>query len=1115
LGLAAWFAPTLAGKTSLFTTMANNWLAGAARLETGSVSLGWASPVRLEGVRVLDSRGDEVGVIARAETSLPLWRLLWDRSHFGTVTVQEPALKVVFRDDSSNIEAFLNDLAAVRGSNEAVPTGDVRIVNARAEVRREGAGSAIEVQANEATVRFPADRKKPVLLEAAGHVAEDGRKGTFKVHLTLPPAERSTAPFWAVARVETAGLPLGLAAPFVERVSASTSIAGAATGRIEVSWDPALEPLEVSIVSRMSVEQLIVQSPLTEGDRIEVQRMDLPCEMTLAGTVVDVRSLDVACELGRLSCQGRFDWSDGLDGLLETESLHVTAEVDLARTAATAPRLLRLRNDTQVRSGAAFVELATVRTDAGLTWEGRIELSQLAATSAGQEVQWEQPIEMVYAARRTEDGIVVDRLTAHSTFFQLSGGGTLDRFQAAGRFNLGLMASQLGRIVDLRRWPVGGEAQVRMETVRTDGEGVRLTANVDLSRLVWPEGPWAAALPGEAKVSLTGSAQLAGSTVTSLDRLDLSVQTPRDRVAVNLTEPLPAPDRNSTLVVAATWEGPLATLDSLLDVGSTAPPTWQVSGEANLRATGRASLAKSEIDEVVLQVSGFRAETQGFLVQEPLCVFRSRGTIDRQGALVEFRDCQLDLGTLSARSERIVLPRGGQTASGPGLEAEINGEVERLLACFTTSPLPLGVECHGSLQARISIGRELSGLSAQAKTTIKDLLIRGPEDAALQEPNVELNVNVHFSDAHDDLEIERLELNSLALQGQATGRISGLSGRREMVLDGQLDFDLDQAGRWIRPFFGSGIQLTGKDSRRFSIRGALAAVDVATRPGTLRPGGWNGTFGLGWEWAQVYGFPISAGLLDARMSDGVVDFAPLRVQVSEGEGWALPQIRFGGGTAVLTLPRGASARQVKITPAMCDEALQYIVPALAGISLDPAVTQLADSEGRLSLEIAAGRVPLAHPESADVTGRLTLHSIEVGPGPLVRELGVLMGEARTARFAPQTVVEFQVANGRVYHNSVEIEFPDATVRTSGSVGLDQTLDLMVEMPVPRKWIGDSSLGSALSRRTIRLPVGGTLSKPRIDPRSVEQAAGQFARDTGADLLLQGLNKQLDRLFPPK
>lgn len=85
------------------------------------------------------------------------------------------------------------------------------------------------------------------------------------------------------------------------------------------------------------------------------------------------------------------------------------------------------------------------------------------------------------------------------------------------------------------------------------------------------------------------------------------------------------------------------------------------------------------------------------------------------------------------------------------------------------------------------------------------------------------------------------------------------------------------------------------------------------------------------------------------------------------------------------------------------------------------------------------------------------------------------------------------------------------MRLSGSVGLDGSLALTAEMPVPPKWLGSSKLAkSALANQMIRLPIGGTLEHPKIDERALSEAAAKFAGNAAENLLGRELDGKVKK-----
>jgi hypothetical protein len=217
----------------------------------------------------------------------------------------------------------------------------------------------------------------------------------------------------------------------------------------------------------------------------------------------------------------------------------------------------------------------------------------------------------------------------------------------------------------------------------------------------------------------------------------------------------------------------------------------------------------------------------------------------------------------------------------------------------------------------------------------------------------------------------------------------------------------------------------------------------------------------------------------------------------------------------LTMPAGMLAQQIQIDPVLCATMLKYVAPILADVATANGTFSLAlgDPEGRR----IPCRIPLSAPATGDLCGQFIVHSVEVGPGPLVRALAVLLGRETPAKLRKESVVQFQMWKGRVYHKGLELEFPEFTIRTSGSVGVaDQTIDIVAEMPVPPKWIErNPTAAQALRGETIKIPIGGTLSKPQLDQKTIENLSRQFLQKAAENVIEGELNNQLDRLFGPR
>src|SRR6516162_630319 len=191
------------------------------------------------------------------------------------------------------------------------------------------------------------------------------------------------------------------------------------------------------------------------------------------------------------------------------------------------------------------------------------------------------------------------------------------------------------------------------------------------------------------------------------------------------------------------------------------------------------------------------------------------------------------------------------------------------------------------------------------------------------------------------------------------------------------------------------------------------------------------------------------------------------------------------GGRVLTLDPLVVFDKRKLSPKLADKCLHLI---------DPTLGEIPDLGGEISLSLDKLRIPLgiSGDELAtrvEVEGKLSFHQVSTPvKSPLRQALVHLVAhmngkhESDVLRVVQDGQARFQVRDGRLHHDGLRISVPDIDpglqISSRGSVGLDETLDLDVELPrldpVARK-----DLGPAKCRVT------GTISNPKI---SVQNAS---------------------------
>jgi len=523
----------------------------------------------------------------------------------------------------------------------------------------------------------------------------------------------------------------------------------------------------------------------------------------------------------------------------------------------------------------------------------------------------------------------------------------------------------------------------------------------------------------------------------------------------------------------------------------------EAGGSYDLVAGAAVSTGAVALSEMRLAADNLEIRSPQFVLREPKTEVTFAGRWDVASRRLELDRATASCASLSAQATKLVcaLP-----SRGP---AELTGSVafqaalDRLHAWTAVDPkAPPPWHMAGQLAAKADFQQSAGLISSRFDGRITDLEIVHRSGQRYQEREVRFVGQGSYNDVSRSIHVEQAEFTSTAARGTLAGKMAGIGSLPDLDVSGRIDYDLDRITLFHRSFAGDGVRLGGRGSSPFSYRGVWGSDNAVA------------TGALSWNWAQLYGFQLGAGQLEASLTKGLLDVKPLNVECNEGHLSVAPRIRFAGEPKEIAVPPGRIVDQVRITPTMCAGLLQYIAPLLAGVTT---------AEGRFSIDLEGCRLPLGNEAGlirwpdAEIAGKLVIHSAQIGPGFLIRELAQLFGSATPAYLIRESAVPFRVTKGRIYHQQMELTFSDVTLRTYGSVGFDQSLSLMVEVPVPPKWQTSKLFGTALKDQTLKLPIVGSLRQPKIDRTAFDQLTHQFFQGGTQNMIQSGLNKILGPL----
>jgi hypothetical protein len=177
----------------------------------------------------------------------------------------------------------------------------------------------------------------------------------------------------------------------------------------------------------------------------------------------------------------------------------------------------------------------------------------------------------------------------------------------------------------------------------------------------------------------------------------------------------------------------------------------------------------------------------------------------------------------------------------------------------------------------------------------------------------------------------------------------------------------------------------------------------------------------------------------------------------------------------------ATIDKQQLTREMAAELLHLVAPEFDG---------LTEVRGQLSLSVDQFRAPLGVPRDrfdrgVEAAGKVRLHELSASMKKtplLATTVKVLAGRygknpGEVVRVARDADVRFQVRRGRMHFQGLRVGLPDVSpdllVNSRGSIGLDRTLDVVLD--VPRIMLNPADRSTA----PLRWRVTGTPDRPIV------------------------------------
>jgi len=1152
------FLPSIVVRTPLKQVLINRAFSDFhGKVTVESISCGWIANTQLTNVRAVDEEGELLFSIGRVRLRKSLTSMI-NASDLGTIEISQPIVNLKLRSDGSNLEDAIADMLAGETGDEPSPSMKLSIADARALVTDVASGHKYELENLNSNINLFQPAEAPLTIDVDGSLddATDDRTGTIKARLVIDAGNEELEFANGLVELESENFPIEIATPFLTRFVEPMTIAGSLdNGKVSLAWSNFGSSINVQM-QPANLSELTVTAPSRIGsDRIQLKNAWLQGELTLTPDQLMAEKFVCNTDVGSLNAKGTMNWeqlSAVAGAQIPANNFQADGTLNLAELIGMLPETMPLQEGVQIESG-------TVQFDASSRLEGsdrrlvvNVESPGLTAIHHGKRLNWDKPARVVAAVRQTSDNrIYVESLDCVTDFLTLNGTATSEQGEfrlqgdlkkALGQvkqfFDLGDV--QIEGIVDGRfTWKFEGRPTDNLTSrpLNTDGEFQIERPLVNLpGQTSWAED--------EINIVFQAVGQMLPKTTVQegairLDSGTLKLINSRQGFVATLREPVTNPSLDSTWFLDCQIGGNVQTW--LAQISTFMPLQARASGQLNANAElmidpNRVTVHKSSYEFQDLQLAGY-----GVAIQEEHLAGDARMDYQIGTGVLQIAELSMNSSAIVARAQEMVVDSRDMNGKLSG-QIAFQGDVNRCLAMFAGAPKSDAIHWYGQASGTINLETTTESIGGAVEIQLEDLVatqlqpfqpgVRNVSSAGqqwkrlLDEKVVSLDSRLNMSRSFDQLSFKNTTLNSSAAEVVASGSLSDLGGLMNADIRGTWKPNWQRLKPLVDSMLGGMASIDGVQGGDFELRGPV--FNGATNPTstTQADTSWlNPALQMSavanWQTGQVLGMNVGGSQVNVRLAEAVasMDTQPISVGQS-GIARLNPRINLGGPEMVLSLPPGRVLENIQLTPELCRGWMKYVAPMLADAT---------EAQGSFSIDTELVQVPLSRLAAANVNGRATLHGANVGPGPLSQKLitvvsqvkllakGQPLGAVSTDANAtwinlPEQQIPFAVQQGRVFHQGMQFQIDDVMIQTSGSVGIDHTLQLVALVPILDSWVGNSRWTQGLKGQSLQIPIGGTVSKPQVDNRALQQISQQLLKQAAGSAIQTEVQGQVQGLI---
>ena len=1144
------------------------------RVSAEQVSLGWFQTVKLTNVSAVDPQGSPLFEVSRVTTSRPLFRFLFSNDYGELNIQSPVAHIQLRPDGSNIEDAIASYLQPthphpqantaaepakplpqmtiniVDGKADVSSTSEARTwqidqLNAIAETSKEEAPLIVDAQCRVATSTLGADQQP---TDEIGGMALVSHFDAGSRVLNFGAAEM---------RMETQNLPMSIAAPVLQRFFGPTVTVGNMNGKVQASYSAATNSVA------MQFEQLnlrgfgIVAPQLIGQDQFFLQQVTANGMIQASSSLVSAQQFNLQSDVGSLKAEGSFDLNQVTDlatkgQLLETP-FEMHGQVDLAALIGMLPSTFQLHQDLVVNSGTITFQAASQNNAEGRRLVVNLDTANLNAKRGQQNIVWAKPLRLFGTIKETRGQLALEDVNCVSDFLNIRGNANMKTAAFIASGDLQKLMEQVGQFVDLQDTKLAGKLDGKFGWQVVEATEAKSNATNGIENLPIQiggsfvlENP-VIEMPGitrwqqpQVSIKFSGSGQSQAGNQLRLDQGGIQVDIGKEQFLATLAQPVADAFTNqiwsTDCQMTGTMAGWIGHIQNFVDLG-----TIGVGGDLNLVCAASIHPNHIQFSNIVYEVQQLAFDGYGMKIRETKAKGTGVAVYDLTTGDVLLPEVTLNSSSVSARGQQVQIsyPSNMRVDGMVGFKANLN----QLADWYELSPSQDSVFWFGDWEGTVQLASNENGIGGRVNSTITNLVAatkidiqppvaqRNPQGQIIQASNAQqgwqevwreakVGVSGDLSLANDfnAIGFQNLLLDSSGLKANANGALSDLGGQMVADIKGVWLPDWQKINSLLAAYTGDVIKFAGQRQHQFAIAGPIfESATQPTQPGQPIP--WvspslkaSATFG--WDQGQILNLPVGKSDLEINLSQSVGFVKTQGIPFAGGLIQFAPQIDLRGESPALTMGQTRVINHVALQPETARQWLKYVAPLAADAT---------SAQGNFTVDVGGASVPLFDPMKMEARGAVRLSNVVIGAGPTAQQLlgtvkqlrailqpGATDRDLNTWLQMEEQTVPILVRDGRVFHENLRFRHKDLVVQTRGSVGLDQSLDMVAQIPIADDWIAGKDFLASLRGKSISIPIGGTVSKPVLDKRALQNLSQELVRGAAGNALNKAIG---DKVMP--